>query len=107
MPRLVLALLVTASVSVGAQTLDDGGLPDAGLPDASVGSGGPDMTNEENDNTGAPCLSSTECTGATACVNGRCVPTKTKTVGCSAADAAGLVVPAVVLAFALRRRRLR
>lgn len=79
-------------------------LPDSGLPDASVEGGSAEGMTEENDPQGGPCLLSKDCAQGFACVNARCVPTKTKNVGCTAVPAAALVAVAIVLALKRRRR---
>lgn len=75
-------------------------LPDAGLPDGSVGMGGADQTNEEND-LGGPCVTSNECDRGFACTNGRCTPTKVKNLGCASAGGELLLLAALLWA---RRR---
>ncbi len=78
---------------------------DASVPDASVGQGGADMNNEENDKEGLPCLDSKSCDARTACVNGRCVPTKVRDIGgCSTSPGVGLAMLAGLAVIALRRR---
>jgi len=69
-------------------------LPDSGLPDGSVGMGGADQTNEEND-LGGPCVTSTECDRGFACTNGRCTPTKVKNLGCTSGGGELLLPPAL------------
>lgn len=76
-------------------------LPDSGLPDGSVGMGGADQTNEENDQ-GGPCVTSADCDRGFACTNSRCVPTKVKNVGCTTTGGALFALAALALA---RRRR--
>ncbi len=75
-------------------------LPDAGLPDASVGEGGADRDNEENDQ-GGPCRSASDCQGAFTCENGRCVPTQVVDASCGVAPG-GLLLWLAALCF--RRR---
>jgi hypothetical protein len=75
--HLYLVLLAVSSVGWAQE------LPDAGLPDASVGEGGADRGSEENDPNGGPCLDAKSCGQGFGCVEGRCVPQKPITVGCS------------------------
>src|SRR3954468_21917658 len=92
-------VLVAVAIPSWAQELPDGGLPDGG----SEGGSAEGMT-EENDPQGGPCLESRECGQGFACVSQRCVPTKPKTVGCSAIPVEALAVLGA-LGLALRRRR--
>lgn len=91
-------LFLAVAVPAGAQSL-----PDAGLPDGGSEMGSAMGTTEENDPNAAPCLLPKDCGQGFSCVNARCVPVKTKNVGCGAVPEATLLAGAIVLA--LRRRR--
>ena len=97
MNRLLLALWLTLGPAAWPQDT-----PDANdVPDASVGQGGAEQTSEEND-LGPPCLDSRACDLGMACVGGRCVPTKPRTIGCGALPLAA-VAPLALLALVRRR----
>lgn len=78
-------------------------LPDAGLPDASVGEGGADRGDEEDESSHSACLDSKSCNQGFACVDGRCIPQKPISVGCQTAP--WLTLPTLLLAWARRRSR--
>lgn len=94
-----LALILCCTLALTAQAQD---VPDASaVPDASVGEGGADQTSEEND-PNPTCLDSSTCDQRTACVNGRCIPVKTRSIGCGAVPFAPLAL--LALLGALKRR---
>jgi hypothetical protein len=99
MRTLLCLVILLGALHVSAQEL-----PDSGLPDAAVGQGGADRMNEEGDTEGSPCLDSRTCAQGLACVSGRCVPSKVKNVGCSAAP---LSLAGAVGLLASRRRARR
>ena len=94
--RSLLLLLCVVTAPALAQEL-----PDAGLPDASVGGGGTDMNQEENDGNDATCLSDANCDNGFACVSSRCQPRPVQNLGCSVGGPMQLVALALVIA---RRR---
>ncbi len=98
--------LLTAALVLGLPAWGDD--VDASLPptpDASVGSGGADMTSEENDPS-RPCLDSSQCDLRTVCESGRCVPTKTRNAaGCGGGAQAAFSVVGVGLGLMVMRRK--
>lgn len=104
MKHLLLALgLVLATLPTWADE-PDAALPD--VPDASSGSGGADMTSEEND-PNQPCLDSSQCDLRTSCVKGRCVPTPVRNAaGCGGGATGALSLVGLGLGSVLLRRRL-
>ncbi|MBL9036889.1 MAG: hypothetical protein JNG84_00110 [Archangium sp.] len=100
MKRSLVTLLLLTAVGAAADPLD------ASVPDASVGMGGADMTSEENDTTGLPCLDSRECDSRTSCVDGRCIPLKPRNAaGCGGGALASLGALAGFGLVLSRRRR--
>jgi hypothetical protein len=95
--RALALLILLGSVPVVAQEL-----PDSGLPDASVGQGGAGRDNEEGDGEGSACVDSSTCAARLECVNSRCVPRKTSTIGCASVGDAWVFA---ALALGLVRRR--
>ncbi|MFT3710490.1 MAG: hypothetical protein QM817_22940 [Archangium sp.] len=95
--RALVLIVLLGAVPVVAQDL-----PDAGLPDASVGQGGAERDNEEGDAEGSACVDTSTCGARLECVNSRCVPSKSRTVGCSSL---GDSFAFAALALGLLRRR--
>jgi hypothetical protein len=96
-------IFLLVSLLVGAPAVAQE-LPDSGLPDASVGMGGADQTNEEND-VGGPCVTTSECDRGFACTDGRCTPTRVKNLGC--ASVGGELVLLAALLWNRRERHPR
>jgi hypothetical protein len=110
-PRALLLTLCLLLWLPLASRAADGGVLDQ-VPDASVGGGGADRDNEENeDGVGQPggvCLSSRECAARFGCVEGRCRYVgvrQAERVGCLLGPQDTLAVVGLGLLLALRRRR--
>jgi len=104
MKHLLLAVgLLLAPLATWADE-PDAALPD--VPDGSAGSGGADMTSEENDANHQPCLDSSQCDLRTTCVSGRCVPGPVRNAaGCGGGALGAFSVVGLGLGAVLARRR--
>jgi hypothetical protein len=109
--RLVLPLALLLPLAVLAQ--EDAGTRDAGsvydVPDASVGSGGADRDNEENEDgrPGGACRTGTDCPARFSCTQGMCRYTgirQADRVGCLLGPEDTLAVVGLGLALAAWRR---
>ncbi len=94
-----------------ASRAEDGGVLDQ-IPDASVGGGGADRDNEENEGgvgqPGGVCLTGRDCAARFGCVEGRCRYVgvrQAERVGCLLGPEDTLAVVGLGLVLVLRRRR--
>ena len=99
-----LALFATPVFADAGSPFDAGDL----TPDASAGMGGAEMMTQEGDETrpNGVCSLSRDCERGFACVNGSCryVGYRQAELGCNAAPGMALLVGAVALLLARRRR---
>lgn len=102
MKHLLLAACLVLAPVAGLADEPDASLP--GVPDASVGTGGADMTSEEND-TNQPCLDSSQCDLRTTCVSGKCVPTPVRNAAGCGGGATSLSVIGLGVGLVLMGRR--